>query len=237
MSTTSPRCCDVAGVAPWVSRSVYVLGRCGHSPSRCSDVNPDAVDSRARGKMPFWEQPTPTDARAAHATDSRRDQRPNSVPGEHVVLVVGTPVDEHSTRTRSFPHGPGRDIPRDLRDGSTCDAQARCTACHREVERSRSRRRASDRCVVSARTHRGGQGHESCARCRKISPGRNGGRGRPRRRAVRRIAPSVIHSTSRKRSSTSCSRTRGATSSSRRQPAVHDRETTSASTSPASATP
>ncbi len=73
-----------------------VLADCGLSVT-LYDVNPDAVDRVRAGKMPFWERDADAMLERLIGTDRlTATTDPRSVSeGEHVVLVVGTPVDEH----------------------------------------------------------------------------------------------------------------------------------------------
>jgi UDP-N-acetyl-D-mannosaminuronic acid dehydrogenase len=92
------------------AQSVAIVGGCGRVglplglvladaglPVVLYDINPAAVDRVRAGKMPFFEQGAQeilervlADGRLTLSTD------PESVSGvEHVVVIVGTPVDEH----------------------------------------------------------------------------------------------------------------------------------------------
>jgi len=114
------------------SRDVVIVGGCGHvglplGPVLADaglsvtlfDVNPDAVDLVRAGKMPFSERDADPMLERLIETDLLdATTDPNSVSqAEHVVLVVGTPVDEHLNPDPKFVRMAVEGILDDLRDG------------------------------------------------------------------------------------------------------------------------
>ena len=114
------------------SRDVVIVGGCGHvglplglvladagMSVTLYDLNPNAVDQVRAGKMPFLERDADDMLQRLIATD-RLDATIDSTSvseAEHVVLVVGTPVDEHLNPDPKFVRIAVESILDQLRDG------------------------------------------------------------------------------------------------------------------------
>ena len=114
------------------SRDVVIVGGCGHVGlplglvlADCGlsvtlyDLDANAVDRVRAGKMPFWERNADELLERLIATD-KLDATidPNAVSeAEHVVLVVGTPVDEHLNPDPKFVRTAIEGLLEHLRDG------------------------------------------------------------------------------------------------------------------------
>lgn len=114
------------------SRDVVIVGGCGHVGLPLGlvlahagisvtlyDLDANAVDSVRAGKMPFWERDADAMLERLIATDLLDATiDPNSVSeAEHVVLVVGTPVDEHLNPDPKFVRSAVEGLLDQLRDG------------------------------------------------------------------------------------------------------------------------
>ena len=172
----------------------------------------DAV-LRSRRRRAARARSSPT-AGSRRATTRRRSRE-----AEHVVVVVGTPVDEHLNPDPRFVLRAIEEMLDHLATGSSSSCAAPCTRASPRWSSGCSRAGGhGDRRLVLPGAHRRGQGAGRAARAPADRLGPHRARGRAGRGAV--PAPDRRRSstsTSRRPSSRSSSRTRGATSSSRRR--------------------
>ena len=217
------------------SHDVVVIGGCGHvglplaialADSGASvlvyDVSEAAVDLVNDGVLPFDEPGAGDKLKKAVESGALRASTDASVVGdaEHVVVVIGTPVDEH---LNPDPQAVPRALERLRRRTS---ATASCSCCAAPSTRASPRWSSSwspsaaldDRRGVLPRAHRRGQGDDRAVRrCRRSSrPAPSGAASGPTTLFGRAHRADRRSSSPRRPSSPSCSPTPGATSSSRR---------------------
>ena len=192
------------------SRDVVIVGGCGHvglplglvlADAGLSvtlyDVDANAVDQVRAGKMPFLERDADEMLERLIATD-RLDATidPKAVSeAEHVVLVVGTPVDEHLNPDPKFVRVAIEGLLDQLRDGQHLVLRStvypRVTAMVEKLIICVGPRR---RRLVLPGAHRRGQGaSRSCGRSRRSSRDAPSARCGERKICSARIAPSIIH--------------------------------------------